>query len=144
MAHGRPRILFLCTGNSCRSQMAEGWARRLHGDRYEVHSSGLEAHGKNAHAVEAMAALGVDIADQESTALASLEGAEFDLVITVCDHAAGNMPVLRGNPTRVHQPFPDPPRLASERAPSESEACYREVALSIRDWVRTLPDKLQV
>ena len=143
MGDAKPRILFLCTGNSCRSQMAEGWARRLHGDRYEVHSSGLVAHGKNAQAIEAMAALGVDIDAQESTAFAAVADVEFDLVVTVCDHAAGNLPALRGNPTRVHQPFPDPPAMAAGREAAESEACYREVAASIRDWVRTLPEQLE-
>ena len=138
----RPRILFLCTGNACRSQMAEGWARELHGDRYEIHSAGIVAHGRNPHAVEAMDALGVDIGDQESTPLAALGELEFDAVITVCDHAAQNLPELAGAPLRLHEPFPDPPTLAEARSEGEAAACYREVAERIGAWVRELPDRL--
>ncbi|MDF1700462.1 MAG: arsenate reductase ArsC [Planctomycetota bacterium] len=142
MGDRKPRVLFLCTGNACRSQMAEGWAKRLHGDRYEIHSAGLVAHGQNPRAVEAMDALGIDIRGQQSKPLTALAELEFDVIVTVCDHAAEHVPALQGAPQVVHQPFPDPPAVASQRAATEEEACYREVATAIGDWVQALPDLL--
>lgn len=131
----RPRVLFLCTGNSCRSQMAEGFARALHGDAYEVHSAGVVAHGTNPHAVAAMRRLGVDISGQESKSLDALDDLEFDLVVTVCDHAHERLPALAGDPHVVHQPFPDPPARARGLDGADLDACYTEVATSIRDWL---------
>lgn len=115
--------------------MAEGFARALHGDAYEVHSAGVVAHGTNPHAIEAMRRLGVDIRDQESKALDALEGVEFDLVVTVCEHAHERLPPLAGDPRVVHQPFPDPPARANGLHGAERDACYAEVATSIRDWL---------
>ncbi len=138
----KPRVLFLCTGNACRSQMAEGWARLLHGDTYDVHSAGIVAHGQNPHAVEAMRRLGVDIRGQQSKSLDALGDIEFDLVVTVCDNAAKNVPPLAGAPRVVHQPFPDPPALAEGRDEAGAEACYVDVASSIRAWVSELPARL--
>ncbi len=89
----RQRILFLCTGNSCRSQMAEGLARELKGDLYEVHSAGIETHGLNPYAVKAMAEIGIDISGHKSELLADKMTMKFDHVITVCDHARESCPL---------------------------------------------------
>ena len=86
------KVLFLCTGNSCRSQMAEGWARHLKGDQIEAYSAGIEAHGLNPDAVRVMAEAGVDISGQRSKRVGELQGAKFDYVVTVCGHAHENCP----------------------------------------------------
>ena len=91
----RSRLLFLCTGNSCRSQMAEGWARHLRGDDFEAHSAGLESRGLDPRAVAVMVEAGVDISGQRSQRLDET-GLDFDLVVTVCDHAAEQLPRLSG------------------------------------------------
>ncbi len=136
-------VLFLCTGNSCRSQMAEGWARHLHGDVLEPYSAGVRAHGLNPHAVRVMAEAGVDISGQTSKTVDALAGVAFDLVVTVCDHARETCPVLPGAKRMLHAGFDDPPRLA-ETAASEAEALdiYRRVRDEIRDFVRGLPTLL--
>jgi arsenate reductase len=102
------RIAFLCTGNSCRSQMAEGWARELGGPDLHVISAGIEAHGKNPRAIEVMRETGVDISEQESTRLTAdmLEG--LDLVVTVCGNADERCPVLPPGVRKEHWPLPDP------------------------------------
>ncbi len=133
------KILFLCTGNSCRSQMAEGWARHLRGDEITPFSAGIETHGLNPLAVRVMAEAGVDISGQKSKLVADLPQQSFDLVITVCGHADENCPFFPG-PTRVvHHGFDDPPQLAAGAA-SEEEALshYRRVRDEIRDFVKTL------
>jgi arsenate reductase len=137
------KILFLCTGNSCRSQMAEGWARHLRGDRVEAWSAGVAVHGLNPTAVKVMAEAGVDISGHESKHLRQLNHLDFDVVITVCDHAYETCPVFP-RPTRVvHKGFDDPPRLAKE-AGSEEEvlAVYRRVRDQIRTFVETLPESV--
>ena len=144
MNDGKLVILFLCTGNSCRSQMAEGWARHLKGDIIDAYSAGIAMHGMNPHAVDVMSEVGVDIGSQHSKHLDELADVKFDYVVTVCDNAAESCPVFRGNATVVHQPFDDPPRLARDAA-SEDEALghYRRVRDQIRDYVATLPDALK-
>jgi arsenate reductase len=134
------RLLFLCTGNSCRSQMAEGWARHLHGEAIDVFSAGIEAHGLNPHAVAAMAEAGVDISTQVSQTLDAVDDTAFDIVVTVCDNAAESCPVFpqrEGRPTAVvHRPFDDPPRLARDAASQkEAMAPYRRVRDEIRTYV---------
>ena len=137
------RILFLCTGNSCRSQMAEGWARALKGDRIEAYSAGIEAHGLNPKAVQVMAEAGVDISSHLSKTTADLNGREFDYVITVCSDADENCPFFPAKTRIVHRGFDDPPRLAAGTA-SEEEALdtYRRVRNEIRAYVETLPESL--
>ncbi len=139
----KQKILFLCTGNSCRSQMAEGWGRHLHPDRFEFYSAGIEKHGLNPLAVQVMAESGVDISTQRSKLLAELEPAAFDYVITVCDHANEQCPFFPGKAIKLHREFPDPPRLA-QKAASEEEALghYRAVRDAIREYVATLPAEL--
>jgi arsenate reductase len=110
----RPRILFLCTGNSCRSQMAEGWAKALKSAEIEAYSAGTRPHGLNPLAVRAMAEVGIDISAHTSKTPAAL-GMRFDVVITVCDSAHESCPVFPG--ARVmHVGFEDPPKLASHAA----------------------------
>ncbi|HEX2252867.1 MAG TPA: arsenate reductase ArsC [Thermoanaerobaculia bacterium] len=139
----KPSVLFLCTGNSCRSQMAEGWGRALHGARLEVASAGLEARGLDPRAVAVMAEAGVDISGQGSKTLDDLGPAVFDLVVTVCGHAAETCPVLPGATRRLHAGFDDPPRLAAAAATeAEALAHYRRVRDEIRAFVTGLPAHL--
>ena len=106
------RLMFLCTGNSCRSQMAEGWARKLGEEKGEnwlsVQSAGIEAHGKNPRAIAVMQEAGVDISGQESTRVADDMLEQADLVVTVCGHADEHCPVLPGNTRKIHWPLDDP------------------------------------
>ncbi|MFW6151529.1 MAG: arsenate reductase ArsC [Verrucomicrobiota bacterium] len=138
------KTLFLCTGNSCRSQMAEGWARTLKGDVIEAYSAGIETHGLNPNAVKVMAEAGIDISCQSSKKADDLEDVDFDYVITVCGHANETCPMwLKGQAKVIHAGFDDPPRLA-ENAASKEEALnhYRRVRDEIRDFVQKLPDAL--
>lgn len=137
-------VLFLCTGNSCRSQMAEGWARLLRGDRIEAYSAGIETHGLNQRAVLVMAEAGVDISAQRSKQVSELADVKFDYVITVCGHANESCPIFPGRTKVIHVGFDDPPRLAAE-AQTEEEALahYRRVRDEIRTFVETLPEALE-
>jgi arsenate reductase (thioredoxin) len=137
------KVLFLCTGNSCRSQMAEGWAHYLKSDRIEPYSAGIEAHGLNPDAVRVMAEAGVDISSQRSKLVGEFRGVDFDYVVTVCGHAHENCPVLPGKTAIVHVGFDDPPRLAADaKTESERLAPYRRVRDEIRAFVESLPDCL--
>ena len=140
---GKLKILFLCTGNSCRSQMAEGWARRLKGAAIEPYSAGIEAHGLNARAVRVMAEAGIDISAQRSKRVAELLDVPFDYVVTVCDQAKESCPVFPGKGKHIHISFEDPPGLAAD-AGSEEEALahYRRVRDEIRAFVAKLPEAL--
>ncbi|MFH2054343.1 MAG: arsenate reductase ArsC [bacterium] len=139
------RVLFLCTGNSCRSQMAEGWTRYLKGNLIEPYSAGIETHGLNADAVRVMAEAGVDISQHHSKQLDELAGIEFDYVVTVCGHADEHCPRFPGRTRRLHVGFDDPPKLAQD-ARSEEEALshYRRVRDEIKAFVETLPESLDV
>ena len=139
----RLNILFLCTGNSCRSQMAEGWARHLKADIIEPYSAGIETHGLNPNAVKVMAEAGVDISRHESKHLDSLKHIDFDYVITVCDHAHESCPVFADATKIIHVGFDDPPRLA-QQAKTEQEAlnCYRRVRDEIKAFIENLPDSI--
>jgi arsenate reductase len=140
MSGGKPRILFLCTGNSCRSQMAEGWTRHLHGAWTEVYSAGTDPHSLDPRAVKVMAEVGIDISRQRAKHVDELRGIEFDWVITVCDRARESCPVLPGAARLVHAGFDDPPLLARD-ARTEEEALehYRRVRDEIRAFVERLP-----
>ena len=137
------KVLFLCTGNSCRSQMAEGWARHLRGDVIEAFSAGIETHGMNPSAVKVMAEAGVDISGQRSKQADELGHVSFDNVVTVCDRASESCPVFPGRTRIMHRGFDDPPKLAAE-ARNEEEALdhYRRVRDEIRAFVETLPTSL--
>ena len=138
------KVLFLCTGNSCRSQMAEGWARALKGDGLETYSAGIETHGLNPNAVRVMAEAGVDISTHRSKRVDELAAVPFDVVVTVCGHANETCPTWLGQKARVvHAGFDDPPKLA-KTAKSEEEALghYRRVRDEIRTYINSLPDSL--
>lgn len=135
------KVLFLCTGNSCRSQMAEGWARHLKRDVIEPYSAGIEKHGLNPQAVEVMAEAGVDISGQRSNTVAELPTQDFDVVITVCAHADENCPVALHQCKVVHVGFDDPPKLAKQAVSCEEELdIYRRVRDEIRKFVESLPE----
>ena len=123
-------ILFLCTGNSCRSQMAEGWARYLGGSGITVQSAGIEAHGKNPRAIAVMQEAGIDISQQESTRLTDdmLEAA--DVLVTVCGHADENCPVVPAGIKKIHWPLEDPAKA------SGSEELVMQVFRASRDDIR--------
>ena len=143
MGKPRPRILFLCTGNACRSQMAEGWAKHLKGDDLEAWSAGIETHGLNPNAVQVMSEAGVDISSHVSTHVDDLRDIPFDFVVTVCDNASEGCPVFPGATRVVHRPFDDPPRLAAGSSDEEEAlAHYRRVRDEIRAFVETLPGSL--
>lgn len=139
------KVLFLCTGNSCRSQMAEGWARHLKGDVIEAYSAGIETHGLNPNAVKVMAEAGVDISGHKSQHIGEFKEVKLDVVVTVCGHAHETCPFFPGNCRVVHVGFDDPPKMARELAKqgaSEEEQmdCYRKVRDEIRAFVETLPE----
>lgn len=137
------RILFLCTGNSCRSQMAEGWARHLKSDIIQPYSAGIETHGLNPIAVRVMAEAGVDISRHRSKHVNELEGIEFDYVITVCGHANENCPVFPGKAKIIHVGFDDPPKLAQAAETEEEKLeAYRRIRDEIRAYIEQLPDVL--
>ncbi len=139
----KAKVLFLCTGNSCRSQMAEGWARALKGDSLEPYSAGIEAHGLNPRAVRVMREAGVDISGQRSERAEALGRIPFDLVVTVCGNARESRPAFPGRTKVIHAGFDDPPRLA-EGAGSEEEALghFRRVRDEIKEFVEALPGAL--
>jgi arsenate reductase len=140
----KTRILFLCTGNSCRSQMAEGLARALKGEQLDVFSAGIETHGLNPNAVRVMDEIGIDISGHTSKTTADLRDQEFDYVITVCGHAHETCPFFPARTRVLHVGFDDPPRLAAD-AQSEQEALghYRRVRDEIQRFVESLPGALR-
>ncbi|MFK4766099.1 arsenate reductase ArsC [Desulfobaculum sp. SPO524] len=137
------RILFLCTGNSCRSQMAEGFARHLKAPVIHAQSAGIVKHGLNPLAVRAMADAGVDISGQSSKTLEELPDLNFDYVITLCGNAKETCPRFPGRATVLHRGFDDPPQLA-QNAATEAEALahYARVRDEIRAFIISLPQAL--
>ncbi len=134
------RVLFLCTGNACRSQMAEGWARHVKGHLIEAYSAGTDPHGMDRRVVQVMAECGVDLSGHTSKHVDELADIPFDLVVTVCDRAHESCPIFPDSTRIMHQGFDDPPRLAAE-ATSEEEIlnCYRQVRDDIRTFIEALP-----
>ena len=130
------RVLFLCTGNSCRSQMAEGWARHLGGDRISALSAGIESHGKNPRAIAVMREAGVDISAQESIRLTDEMLASADYLVTVCGHADENCPALPAGMRREHWPLDDPARATG------TEEAVMNVFRKSRDDIRRRVEKL--
>lgn len=132
------KILFLCTGNSCRSQMAEGWCRHLKGDVIEAYSAGIETHGLNPYAVKVMAESGVDISAHKSKLLTDLAGIDFDYVVTVCGHAHESCPFFPAKSKVIHVGFDDPPKLAKEVENEEDKLnCYRRVRDQIKEFIES-------
>ena len=139
----KTKILFLCSGNSCRSQMAEGWAHHLKGDVIEAYSAGTEPKGVDHRAIKAMAEVGTDISRHTSKSVLDLPDIEFDYVITLCDDAQQACPFFPAKTALIHHGFDDPPRLA-EGARDEDDAMqpYRRVRDEIREYIETLPESL--
>lgn len=135
------KVLFLCTGNSCRSQMAEGWAKQLAGDWLQVQSAGIEAHGKNPRAIIVMREAGVDISGQESTTLTPAMLAAADYLVTVCGHADEHCPVLPAGIRKEHWPLNDPAKATGSEA--DILAVFRACRDDIRQRVADLIGRLQ-
>ncbi len=147
MQEAKPKIklLFLCTGNSCRSQMAEGWAQALKSDAIETYSAGIETHGLNPNAVRVMQEVDVDISGHTSQHVDEFKDVAFDAVVTVCAHANAHCPTFGGNARVLHVPFDDPPKLAElAKTPEAALDCYRRVRDEIRAFVQSLPAALEI
>jgi arsenate reductase len=138
------KVMFLCTGNSCRSQMAEGWAHALKRDVIEAYSAGVDPHGMNPRAIAAMAEAGVDITGQRSKHVDELADVTFDYVVTVCGHANETCPRFTGDTKVVHVGFDDPPKLAAgAKTDDEAMPHYRRVRDEIKQFIETLPTALE-
>jgi len=133
-------ILYLCTGNSCRSQMAEGWTRQLGGEHLEVQSAGIEAHGQNPRAIAVMQEAGIDISNQESTILTDDMLQSADLVVTVCGHADELCPVLPPGVEKIHWPLTDPAKASGDdtQVMLEFRATRDEVGRRVSDLLGEL------
>lgn len=127
------RVMFLCTGNSCRSQMAEGWARALGGEDIEVKSAGIEAYGQNKHAIAVMSEVGIDISEQESIRVNGEMLEWADLLVTLCDNAEEQCPLLSPHTIKVHLPLPDPAKMKGLE--DELTAEFRETREKVRQRV---------
>lgn len=130
----KKRVLILCTGNSARSQMAEGLLRHDAGDRFEVVSAGVEPSHVRPHAIEVMREVGIDISNHRSKSVNEFTGEDFDYVITVCDNANERCPLFPGNTRRIHWSFDDPAEAEGEEP--EKLAVFRRVRDEIRDRLR--------
>ena len=137
------KILYLCTGNSCRSQMADGWTKHLRPD-IECWSAGIETHGMNPRAVQVMEEAGVDMSGLSSKLVSDVPDLEFDYVVTLCGHAAENCPIIPTDAKRVHRGFDDPPGLTRDmNDETEILAVYRRVRDEIKVLVEGLPGSLE-
>ena len=134
------RVLFLCTGNSCRSQIAEGWARHLKSDVMEAYSAGIRPIGVNSKAIKVMAEAGVDISSQTSRGVDELGGIDFDYVVTVCDNAREQCPVFPGRAKLVHKAFDDPYFATGSEEQIMTE--FRRVRDQIKAFIEELPEIL--
>ncbi|MCW8926405.1 MAG: arsenate reductase (thioredoxin) [Xanthomonadales bacterium] len=135
-------ILYLCTGNSCRSQMAEGWTRHLGSELFDVYSAGIEAHGKNPRAIAVMADAGIDISGQESTIVNNTMLENADIVVTVCGHADEQCPVLPPAVKKVHWPLTDPAKASGSE--EDIMQAFRETRDEVGRRVRDLVQRLSV
>lgn len=138
------KILFLCTGNSCRSQIAEDWTRHLRADRFEAYSAGTQPRALDPSAVRAMAEAGIDISMQQSKGLNAIGDLQFDYVVTLCDNARKSCPFFPAKTKLMHQGFDDPPKLAEGiRDEEEAMGHYRRVRDEIRAFVEKIPESLR-
>lgn len=138
-----PKILFICTGNSCRSQMAEGWTRHLKKDLLQPSSAGIEKHGLDPLAIKVMDEVGVDISKQTSKLIIELKDKDFDYVVTICEDANRNCPVFPGKAKRIHHAFDNPPRIAKTLTSQEEIlSLYRRVRDEIKEFINKMPDNL--
>jgi len=132
----KKNILFLCTGNSCRSQIAEAWLRHLKPTKFNAYSAGIKQHGLNAMAVQVMAEVDVDMSNHHSKSLDDLSAIKFDYVFTVCGHAHETCPYFPGSAQVIHVGFDDPPKLAESMTDKENIlGCYRRVRDEIRQFI---------
>jgi len=139
----KKNIMFLCTGNSCRSQMAEGFARKYWGSEFNVYSAGTKKHGMNERAMKVMAEVGVDMSTHHSKTTAELPAVTFDYVVTVCDHAHENCPYFPGTKV-VHVGFQDPPKLTADMKNEEDIlAIYRRVRDEIETFTKNMKSVLE-
>lgn len=129
-------ILVLCTGNSCRSQMAHGYLEKFGGNEVKVYSAGIETHGLNPRAVAAMKEDGVDISHHTSNNVNEYRDVPFHWILTVCDHARENCPYLPGNAKRVHHSFPDPAKATGTE--EEIMNAFRVTRDEIREWCQQM------
>ena len=127
------KVLFLCTGNSARSQMAEGLMKHLQGHKFEVYSAGVEPKGVHPAAIQVMKEMGIDISQQKSKHIDDLQGKEFDYIITLCDHAAQNCPVFSGKGIKLHRSFPDP--AAVQGREQEALEAFRKVRDELKQFI---------
>ena len=141
MTEGKIKVLFLCTGNACRSQMAEGWARHLKGDIIEAYSAGIYPIGVSSRAAKAMNEAGVDITGQRSKHVNDLLDIEFDYVVTLCDNAAEMCPVFGGTVKVIHKPFEDPYFATGTK--EQVMAQFRKARDKIREFVEGMPENLK-
>jgi arsenate reductase len=144
MSRNKKRILYLCTGNSCRSQMAEGFTNALRGEEFEAFSAGVAPKGIDPRAVTVMAEENIDLAGQDSKDVEQFVGQPWDWVVTLCDNARESCPFFPGPVKKVHRGFPDPPHMA-QGAANENEALehYRKVRDQIKAFVLNLPGNLE-
>ncbi len=134
----RRKLLFLCTGNSCRSQMAEALGKAMLGDQFDFYSAGIAAHGMNPNVEAVMREVGISMQGHYSKTLDEISDVSFDYVVTVCDHAADHCPTFPNQVPRIHQPFPDPPKLANDDMSEEERLdCYRQVRDQIQHWLKS-------
>jgi arsenate reductase len=140
-AKDRIKVLFLCTGNSCRSQIAEGWARQLKGDVIEAYSAGARPSGLNPWAIKVMAEAGVDISEHTSKHIDELLGLDFDYVVTLCDNAKEQCPVLQSKTKMIHKAFGDPTLVMGSE--EEIMAAFRRTRDQIKVFIETLPESLE-
>ena len=134
------KVLFLCTGNSCRSQMAEGWARHLKANIIDAYSAGIHPIGVSSRATQVMTEAGVDISMHKSKHLDEFSEIDFDYVITLCDNAAENCPVFTGKAKVFHRPFEDP--YFATGSEEDIMETFRKVRNDIRKFIEEMPDNL--
>jgi len=133
----KQRVLILCTGNSARSQMAEGILRHDSGDRFEVESAGTQPSHVRPEAIQVLREIGIDISGHRSKSVDQFAGQTFDHVLTVCDHAQESCPIYPGHSNRMHHNFQDP--AAVEGSEEQRLAAFRKVRDEIRTYLRTFP-----
>ena len=141
MCSDKIKILFLCTGNSCRSQMAQGWAEHLKSNVIKAYSAGIRPIGVSSRAIKVMAEAGVDISNHTSKHVDELSGIDFDYVVTLCDNAAKNCPVFDHKTKVIHKPFADP--YFASGTEQEILTVYRKVRDGIKAFIETLPKDLE-
>jgi arsenate reductase len=134
------KVLFLCTGNACRSQMAEGWARHLKSDVIEAYSAGVWPAGVSRKAIQVMAEAGVDISSHESKHVYTYLDEDFDVIITLCDHAKEQCPIFGGKTKLVHRAFNDP--IRAKGSDEQSLDAFRKSRDEIRAFIETLPESV--